>query len=200
MGNIAGSIAALLTANGIIQDIDTDKCRYGLEIFISSILELTSILLISIFMNNFLETLLFFTAFIPLRIYAGGYHADTHLRCYMVSLGVYVLFTILMRTIPIYQYEIIVYIDISISSLIVLFLSPIKHNNKTLTPQKTKTYKKISIVICAIESGILLLCLIAIGEDTTIMAFSLGLSAATLSIIAAVIKEAVKHKKESPAL
>lgn len=35
MRNIAGNIAALLTANGIIQEDDTDKCRYGLEIFIS---------------------------------------------------------------------------------------------------------------------------------------------------------------------
>lgn len=80
MRNIANNIAALLNANGIIQEDDMDTCRYGLEIFISSLLELTSILFISIFMDNFLETLLFFAAFIPLRVYAGGYHADTQIK------------------------------------------------------------------------------------------------------------------------
>lgn len=195
MRNIAGNIATLLTANGIIQEDDTDKCRYGLEIFISSLLELTSILFISIFMNNFLETLLFFAAFIPLRVYAGGYHADTQIKCYMVSLGVYGLFTILIRTIPISWYTIVIYISISMSLIIVLMLAPVRHSNKTLTPQKTKTYKEISVVICTIEAIIALFSSIMFEVNTWIMAFVLGLSAETLSMIAAIIKKAVKHKK-----
>lgn len=195
MRNIAGNIAALLTANGIIQEDDTDKCRYGLEIFISSLLELTSILFISIFMNNFLETLLFFAAFIPLRVYAGGYHADTQIKCYMVSLGVYGLFTMLMRIMPTSWYTIIIYISIAMSLIIVLMLAPVRHTNKTLTPQETKIYREISVVICTVEAIIALFGSIMFGGNTWIVAFALGISAETLSMIAAVIKKAVKHKK-----
>lgn len=195
MRNIAGNIAALLTANGIIQEDDTDKCRYGLEIFISSLLELTSILFISIFMNNFLETLLFFAAFIPLRVYAGGYHADTQIKCYIVSLGVYGLFTMLMRIMPTSWYTIIIYISIAMSLIIVLMLAPVRHTNKTLTPQETKMYREISVVICTIEAIIALFGSIIFERNTWIVAFALGLSAETLSMIAAVIKKAVKHKK-----
>lgn len=196
MRNIAGNIAALLNANGIIQEDDMDTCRYGLEIFISSLLELTSILFISIFMDNFLETLLFFAAFIPLRVYAGGYHADTQIKCYMVSLGVYGLFTTLMRIVPTSWYTIIIYISIAMSLIIVLMLAPVRHTNKTLTPQETKIYREISVLICTIEAIIALFGSIMFEENTWITAFTLGLSAETLSMIAAVIKKAVKHKKK----
>ena len=195
MRNIANNIAALLTSHGIIQEDDTDKCRYGLEIFVSSLLELTSILFISIFMNNFGETVLFFAAFIPLRVYAGGYHADTQIKCYMVSLGVYGLFTMLMRIMPTFWYTIIIYISIAMSLIIVLMLAPVRHTNKTLTPQETKIYREISVVICTVEAIITLFGSIMFGGNTWIVAFALGISAETLSMIAAVIKKAVKHKK-----
>lgn len=197
MRNIAGNIAALLTSHGIIQEDDTDKCRYGLEIFVSSLLELTSILFISIFMNNFLETLLFFTAFIPLRIYAGGYHADTHMKCYLVSLGVYVSFTMLMRIMPTSWYTYVIYINIALSEMIVLMLAPVRHMNKTLTPQETKVYKEISVVICTIDAIIALFGSIMFEGNTWMVAFALGLSAETLSMIAAVIKKTVKRKKRT---
>ena len=195
MRNIANNIAALLNANGIIQEDDMDTCRYGLEIFISSLLELTSILFISIFMDNFWETLLFFAAFIPLRVYAGGYHADTQIKCYIVSLGVYGLFTTLMRIVPTSWYTIIIYISIAMSLIIVLTLAPVRHTNKTLTPQETKVYKEISVVICTIEAIIALFGSIMFEGSTWMVAFALGLSAETLSMIAAVIKKAVKNKK-----
>lgn len=197
MRNIANNIAALLNANGIIQEDDMDTCRYGLEIFISSLLELTSILFISIFMDNFLETLLFFAAFIPLRVYAGGYHADTQIKCYMVSLGVYGLFTTLMRIVPTSCYTIIIYISIAMSLIIVLTLAPVRHTNKTLTPQETKVYKEISVVICTIEAIIALFGSIMFEGNTWMVAFALGLSAETLSMIAAVIKKTVKRKKRT---
>lgn len=197
MRNIANNIAALLTSHGIIQEDDTDKCRYGLEIFVSSLLELTSILFISIFMNNFGETVLFFAAFIPLRVYAGGYHADTQIKCYMVSLGVYGLFTTLMRIVPTSCYTIIIYISIAMSLIIVLTLAPVRHTNKTLTPQETKVYKEISVVICTIEAIIALFGSIMFEGNTWMVAFALGLSAETLSMIAAVIKKTVKRKKRT---
>ena len=72
MKSIAASIAYTLWDQGIIQKEDIDKCRYGLDIFISSALEIVSILIIAAVIGNFLQTLLLFAAFIPLRVYAGG--------------------------------------------------------------------------------------------------------------------------------
>lgn len=104
MKSISGMLTDTLWDQGIIQEEDIDKCRYGLDVFISSALEVVSILVIAAVMRNFLQTLLFFASFIPLRVYAGGYHADTKLRCYFVSLAVYDIFTIAMYVLPVKAY------------------------------------------------------------------------------------------------
>ena len=47
MRSISGMIADTLWNQGIIQKEDIDKCRYGLDVFISSALEVASILAVS---------------------------------------------------------------------------------------------------------------------------------------------------------
>ena len=100
MENVAKFIADVLSEQGAISKSETDICKYGLEVFISSALGIVSVFVISAFAGNFLETVLFFAAFIPLRIYAGGYHASTKLRCYLLSLLVYGAFTFVMHALP----------------------------------------------------------------------------------------------------
>ena len=41
MKSISGTIANTLWTQGIIQEEDIDTCRYGLDVFISSALEIT---------------------------------------------------------------------------------------------------------------------------------------------------------------
>ena len=123
MSSISGMITDTLWNQGIIQEEDVNKCRYGLDIFISSVLEIVSILIIAAVIGNFFQTLLFFAAFIPLRVYAGGYHADTKLRCYFVSLAAYGVFTIAMYLLPIKAYLTAAVLATAFTVLVVLSLS-----------------------------------------------------------------------------
>lgn len=54
MKNISENIADILWSQGIIQKEDIDKCKYGIDIFFSSFLEIFSILLIAAFIGNFI--------------------------------------------------------------------------------------------------------------------------------------------------
>lgn len=106
MQKLAQKTANQLAVQGIIAKKDTAVYRYGLEALYSSLLELLTILFLSFFVGNFLQTILFFAAFIPLRVYAGGYHAKTRLRCYLMSLAVYGVFSILKKeTILLHQWQ-----------------------------------------------------------------------------------------------
>lgn len=188
MDKISDSISNLLWEQGILQDDDVSKCSYGLDIFISSIIEILSILLISAFIRNFVETLLFFTAFIPLRIYAGGYHAETRMKCFFVSLAVYIVFTITMRVIPTNLY---LPINISLALLswsIVLAAAPIIHPNKNVSVIERKYYKKVALRVCAIETAVILLMMFIIPQSKYVASFTLGQTAVTLSMLAAIIK------------
>ncbi len=191
MRNISKMIADTLDANGVIQNEDIDICKYGLDIFISSALEIISILIIALIGGNFVETFLFFAAFIPLRVYAGGYHADTRLKCYLISLGVYAFFSVIMNILP---KEIFVALNIILStfSLIVVFAkAPVVHENKAMNYIELEHYRKFSIRICLVETLIVLLLTAILPESLYAVSLAMGQVAVALSMVAAIIKRKV---------
>lgn len=195
MKSISGTIANTLWTQGIIQEEDIDTCRYGLDVFISSALEIASILLIAAFIGNFIEAVLLFTAFIPLRVYAGGYHADTKLKCYLISLGVYGIFTVIMNILPQGLYSVLS-LSVAIFSLImVLIAAPVVHKNKTVNDIERKYYRKFSIWICSIETTIILLLTAIFPKSPYIVSLAIGQAAVTISMIAAIVKGKIVDNK-----
>lgn len=195
MKSISGTIANTLWTQGIIQEEDIDTCRYGLDVFISSALEIASILLIAAFIGNFIEAVLLFTAFIPLRVYAGGYHADTKLKCYLISLGVYSIFTVIMNILPQGLYSVLS-MSVAIFSLImVLIAAPVVHKNKTVNDIERKYYRKFSIWICSIETTIILLLTAIFPKSPYIVSLAIGQAAVTISMIAAIVKGKIVDNK-----
>lgn len=59
----------------------------GLEILVNV---LTSILIFYV-MDMFWEGIFFFLVFIPVRIFSGGYHAETFFRCWLLSSAILLL-------------------------------------------------------------------------------------------------------------
>lgn len=195
MNKISDRIANLLWEQGILQDDDVSKCSYGLDIFISSIAEVLSILIISAFVHNFAETLLFFTSFIPLRVYAGGYHAETRVKCFLMSIVVYVIFTMIVRITPT---ELYLPLNISLtilSLIIVLAAAPVIHHNKNVSTMERVNYRKISLRLCFIETTIVLMLIFIIPKSRFVTSIVLGQTAVTLSMLAAIIKNKLCDNK-----
>ena len=188
MKSISGSIANTLWTQGIIQKEDIDTCRYGLDVFISSVLEIASILAIAAYLKNFFETVLFFTAFIPLRVYAGGYHADTKLKCYLISLGVYGIFTFLMKLLPQGVYSAVNLITTIFSLIMVVIDAPVVHKNKTVNEIESKHYRKLSIWICSVETVLILLLTALFPKSPYIVSLAIGQAGVTFSMVAAIVK------------
>lgn len=195
MKNISGSIADMLWTQGIIQKDDIDKCKYGIDIFFSSFIEIFSILLISIFVGNFVETLLLFVAFIPLRIYAGGYHADTKMKCYLISLGMYGIFFAISKYIPDSMYQTINVFCTIFSLIVVLMKAPVIHFNKKINSIERKYYRKFSIEICLIETVVILLLTTAFPKSEMILSLTVGQISVAVSMLAAIIKNILLKNK-----
>ena len=77
-------------------DLHWKVCCYGIEVTISTLLNCLIVFLIGIFFNMFAESIVFLAAFTPLRIYSGGYHADTYLKCNLIF-GILVFGCFLLR-------------------------------------------------------------------------------------------------------
>lgn len=195
MKSIAGTIAETLWNQGIIQEEDVDKCRYGLDVFISSALEIVSILMIAAFLGNFFEAVLLFAAFIPLRIYAGGYHADTKLKCYLISLGVYGAFTAIMNVLPKDAYMMVNLSCTVFSLIMVIIAAPVIHKNKKGNDIERKYYRKFSICICSVETTIILLLTAIFPVSVFATSLAFGQAAVIVSMIAAIIRGKITDNK-----
>lgn len=181
-------ISNLLVEQSIIKKEDADVCRYGIEFFIVSVLEILSILILSLFLGNFSETLFYFIAFIPLRLYAGGYHADSKLKCYIILIAVYVAFTVLLKIIPTSCYTYIELFSIILTVIMILKFAPIVSSKKNINEKETAFYRKVCIWIMFIELAVLIIGILNIPENKYICSFSLGQLAVSLSMIAAFVK------------
>lgn len=75
-------------AKRLIRYSETDKEEiyiYGLELIISTFFCLLSILLVSCLLSSFTSGLVFIFVFVPLRLFTGGYHAETYSKCFVIS-------------------------------------------------------------------------------------------------------------------
>ena len=123
MKSISQYISQTLGDEGIIKKDEIDVCKYGIEYFIISVLEILSVLLLSAFVGNFVCTLIYFVAFIPLRIYSGGYHADSKIGCYLILLSVYALFSVMIKYIPTNYYIVTGWGSIALTAITILKFS-----------------------------------------------------------------------------
>lgn len=195
MGTILNGIAQLLEKEDIIQKEDVDVCRYGLEVFTSSFLEIISILIFSAVIGNFFETLIFFIAFIPLRIYAGGYHADTKLKCYLVSLVVYGLFTVILKILPESLYMAVILPEVLFTLIVVLTASPVIHHHKNVNIIEIHNFRKISMIICITEIFIILLFTMIFKNNLLAISLALGQLAVSLSMLVGILKAKLSSQK-----
>lgn len=142
----------------VIDESNAEYYRYGLEITISSSLNILLVLLIGIMFGMIFEAVVFLAAFVSVRIFTGGYHADTYFKC---NLYFCILFSILLiiyqktaDIISTYNCMLIILFN----EVILLTESPIESKNKSLTKSERKKHKIISIILMTFWSflGILL--------------------------------------------
>ncbi len=122
---------------------DSDKDIYIFGIYQGAILLLNIVtaLSIGIILNMFLEIVLYLIFFLPLRIFAGGYHAKTQLRCYIMSTvtNVFILLGIGFLQHNKSIWELLYFI---ISFCVVWRLVPVADANKPLLPEEHLKYQK----------------------------------------------------------
>lgn len=94
---VSHRIAAFLAYRGIIPE-EPEKLKvyeYGLELILGDIINFLSIVLLSVCLQGVWTGLLYLLCFTSVRIFSGGYHAKTHMRCNLTMIVWYLLFSAL---------------------------------------------------------------------------------------------------------
>ena len=146
---ISDNIVKWMLSNHIIEEKKAVICRWGISHILDTAFNIATFLIIGILFKKPIETIVFTLGYIPLRIYAGGYHAKTPFRCWCLSN------IILVVSLAIVQNAEKCYIAFGVLSLIavvvLITLMPVEDLHKPLDQNDRKKYKKRGVAILAIE-------------------------------------------------
>lgn len=149
-------ILEYLLKSKVIEDSEDEKnyYQYGIEITISSILNVVLILLIGVIFNSVMESAVFLLLFIPIRQFTGGFHADTYLKCNLFFCSLYTVVLLLCRITFLYltTYAVILISFVCIS--LILYMCPIEHINKPIPKERRKTHKLMAALLGTVYGAI----------------------------------------------
>ena len=151
-------------------------------------------MIIGMVFGMLLESILFMVAYIPLRSYAGGYHAKTAVRCYF--------FSIVMISAVLWVMRYVMYSGLicgcltAISGSVIWFLVPVEDRNKPLDDVEKVVYRKRARGMVLAESILLLFAILCNGERLG-MCITLVLCVLALMLLLGKWKNAYLRKEGS---
>lgn len=139
----------------ISDDIDDEIISYGLEIIITKAVFFAIIIFLGIITKCLPDVIAFIIAFTVIRQYGGGYHADTRIRCFILSVLTLFLDIVMIKLAELGFISMLFLIIITLLSVVYIWIvAPIDTKNKRLDADEIVHYgKRVKVVI-------LILCLI----------------------------------------
>lgn len=137
---VTEKIVSNMEKQNMIQTDHRNIYKYGINQMLNMLLNIATFLVIGLLFHMEFETVIFTAAYIPLRIYAGGFHAKTPFKCWIVSAVMLLLVLLVMKyaDLSLYVYDMLALIG----TVVILVLSPVEDKNKPLDKLEKKIYKK----------------------------------------------------------
>lgn len=152
---ISERITQLLVKQETITSSQKELYRYGFNQGFTILFNVITTLVIGCVFGMVIQSIVFLISYIPLRSYAGGYHAKTPWRCYFVSV---VLMSVVLSIIKMMPHSVIAYsLIIGAGSMVCVALAPIEDKNKPLDKTEQVVYKKRTYIVLFLELCVALL-------------------------------------------
>lgn len=183
--HLSDMITNLFVKSSVIQEEDKDLYQYGVEQICNIILNILTTVIIGALYGMIPEILIFMFAYIPLRIYAGGFHAKTPFRCYLCSVAITVIALSVMKFVEIPYF--ICIIAAAVSSTVILKATPIEDKNKPLDSTEKAVFRKCTVFVWLAEI-ILLLLFSILKLDLFVVPISLSMLLEGVMVVLGIIK------------
>lgn len=177
ISSVANNITNYLICKKVIKDDDREIYQYGFEQVFSSLLNIATMLLLGIILGKIYQSLVLILSFMALRSYSGGYHANTPLHCYLLTVMSISAALSIMKFITIDRF--ICLGLLVLSSVVILLLSPIETKNKPLDEIEKIIYRKKTIIVWSVETCVAIVFIIL---DITEIHIAITLAQVIISI------------------
>lgn len=145
--NLAEDITFLLIKNKIVDIEKRDIYIYGLEVMLLNGGLLITFLIISLLCGEKVNFLAYLIFFLPMRLFSGGYHAETSERCFILSTITFGASIAASKLIPLlYIFNTGKIIGV-ISILVILVLAPLINENNPLNEAQRRRNR---IILCTL--------------------------------------------------
>lgn len=187
MGALTTYVTDLLVEYGFVCEDKKEICKYGLENLVISFLEILSILLLAILIGNFLYALILIITLVLMRRYTGGYHAKTKLGCYIILIGIYGIFSMVVKFISTACIVPLGILVLMLLNYMVWKYAPIVNSNKKIDNKEKETYRKFSVTITIGFSALVIVGLLINADSKLVLSVIVGLLTVSLSMVAALL-------------
>ncbi len=184
---LSESIAQFFYVKNLIPEDEIDSYIYGYEVMLITVINWGTILLIMLFTGRIIETLLYMSYVIVLRHHVGGYHADTHVKCTVLSISAYIIFLLLLCY---FSNKLAVTMSLALqvfSVIVIVLLAPVEHKNNRVGTAALFRHKKISIILSLVVF-VLSIILLSLTKYHFALSLSLGAFQVGISLVLGVYK------------
>jgi len=184
---LSNKLASYLVKANCIVDEEFSLYAYGLFLLIANVIFIIILFIFGAIFHCIIENLVFYISFRAIRSFAGGYHADTEMRCEILTTLSFFITTLAIFLSEQQNVQIIVLIFAIIAIPIIAVFSPLDTPAKPLDDDEKKKYRKISLVILSAITFIIIISTI-IRIKLLIVPCCLSLILESILLVAGVIK------------
>ena len=139
---LSAMLAGMLEREKIIRAEDRAVYEYGFQITIANITNALIVLLIGLITHSIVRVLIFYTVFLSMRMFCGGFHAKTYTQCFclfgtVASYGVMEFTNVLSAAV----------ISVVLQGLCLYQMAPVENENHPLSKAEKKKFRSYSMIV-----------------------------------------------------
>lgn len=150
--NFLDTLIGKQLAVGLIKEEDISVYRYGYTLMLEMFVNFAIAIIIGFIANKIMMISIFLLAFIPLRSFAGGYHADKAWKCVILSNSVIIVaIWVVQFMCSVNLLTLFVLMEV-VLGIIIIKMAPVQSINKKLSELEVAYYKKTVLLIYIVET------------------------------------------------
>ena len=141
-------LAGMLEREKIIRAEDRAVYEYGFQITIANITNALIVLLIGLITHSIVRVLIFYTVFLSMRMFCGGFHAKTYTQCFCLFGTTCLLCTVagygVMEFTNVLSAAVI---SVVLQGLCLYQMAPGENENHPLSKAEKKKFRSYSMIV-----------------------------------------------------
>lgn len=182
MDKIVSAYVSVMLECKVIDEQQKEVMVYGLDLLFSSIVSLLSFIFLGLCLDKGMQTFWLLIVFIPLQSFGGGYHCQTHLRCWILMMVGYLVAMFVLVKLPI----IVLWSGALAGGYSFLKIAPIENPKATFGKTFRRKMQKIVVGIYIVALSLAVISMVYRVEWNKTVLVAVILSA--FSIVSAQIK------------